>query len=105
MLVAAMFVIPGVYLTLVLFLVWRRFSPKAVLHCCGAVGFFVLGIPSAWFDRLDQRVGQIDEIRHIWGALAFMIWLLVVIAGYRALSRWLVHRLFKPGFPAPQNVD
>jgi hypothetical protein len=104
MLVAALAVIPGIYLTWLLFLVWRRFSPKAVLHCCGAIAFFVLGIPSVWFDRLGQRSGQFGEIQDIWGPLAFLLWLLFVIAGYRALSRWLIRRLFQPEVSMPQTA-
>jgi hypothetical protein len=98
---ATMFVIPGIYLSWVLFLVWRRFSPKAVLHFCGAIGFFAWVLPGSLFDRIGERYG---EIGHIGGALASLFWLLWVIAGYRSLNRYLFRRLFEREISAPQPV-
>ena len=100
-LLATLFAIPGVYLIWVLFLVWRRFSPKAILHLCGAIGFFAWVLPASQFGRFGERYGEIGEI---WSSVSFMLWPLLVIAGYRALSRHLVRRLFEPELSAPQPV-
>jgi hypothetical protein len=80
----AFFLIPGIYLIWVVFLVWRRFSARAVLHLCGGIGFLVWTIPSGSFDRFGE----------LWSGIAWWVWLVVVISGYRSVSRYLVRRLF-----------
>ena len=85
-LLGVMFLIPGVYLSWVVFLVWRRFSPRAVLHLCGGIGFLVWTIPGGSFERFGE----------MWSAVAWWVWLALVISGYRSVSRYLVRRLFEP---------
>src|ERR1041384_4148033 len=62
---AMMFLIPGVYLSWVVFMVWRRFSPRAVLHLCGGIGFLVWTIPGGSFERFGD----------MWSAVATLVWL------------------------------
>lgn len=80
---AILFLIPGVYLIWVFFLTWFRFSPKAILHLCGGIGFVLWALPAGLLYSANDRYG-----------IAALIWCLAVIAGYRAVSRYLVRRLF-----------
>ena len=79
-----LFLIPGLYLIWVCFLVWFRFSPKAVLHLCGAVAFFVMLAPSALLGSHDPH------------GIISLIWLLVVAGSYREVSQYFVRRIFQP---------
>jgi hypothetical protein len=78
------------YLIYVGYLVWFRFSPRAVRHVCGAVGFYLLGQCMELFGRSGE----------IGTSFAFLGCLAVVFFGYRfvstRLSRWL--------FPADVGV-
>jgi hypothetical protein len=71
------------YLVYVGYLVWFRFSPRAVRHVCGAVGFYLL-------TQCVELFGRSDEL---WTSFAFLGGLIVVYFGYRftssRLSRWL----------------
>ena len=71
------------YLVYVGYLVWCRFSPRAVHHVCGAVGFYLLGQSMELFGRSNE----------LWISFAFLGLLVVVYFGYRfassRLSRWL----------------
>jgi hypothetical protein len=91
---AMMFLIPGVYLSWVVFLVWRRFSPRAVLHLCGGIGFLVwTTIPvNDWFEQFGDS----------WSAVAWWVWVALVISGFSSLSRYLIRRLFEAEVLAPQ---
>ncbi|HEY6225562.1 MAG TPA: hypothetical protein VI282_00420, partial [Verrucomicrobiae bacterium] len=71
---------------------WRRFSPRAVLHLCGGIGFLVWTIPGGSFERFGE----------MWSAVTWWVWLALLISGYRWLSRYLVRRLFDPEVLAPQ---
>lgn len=89
------FLIPGFYLCRVVFLVWRRFSPRAVLDLCGGIAFLV-----------SITIGSFDRFGPVWSGAALGFWMVVVHFGYRLLSRYLVRRLFEPGVLAstPQAV-
>ena len=84
---AAASLVMAIYLAWVCYLVWFRFSPRATLHVCGVLGFFALGIPA----------GAISKQPESGWALAFFIWFLIVVQGYRALSRYFNRVLFGSG--------
>lgn len=74
------------YFVYVTYLVWFRFSPLAVRHICGAIGFYVLALITKLFDPVRDSGTPL-------AALAFLGCLVVVSFAYRfasdRLSRWL----------------
>jgi hypothetical protein len=74
------------YFIYVAYLVWFRFSPLAVRHICGALGFYVLTLVTKLFDPARDSDAA-------WPAFAFLGCLVVVYFSYRVasdrLSRWL----------------
>jgi len=74
------------YFLYVAYLVWFRFSPLAVRHVCGALGFYALTLLTKLFDPMrDSGVP--------WRSCAFLGCLVAVFLAYRfasgRLSRWL----------------
>ena len=96
-LLLSLLLIPSLYAIFVAYLIWLRFSPKAVLHLCGLLGFLALGM--LWALIPDRRHEEWDEI-------AVLVSGILVIWGYRALSRFFNRRLFQAGvaFPGQPTV-
>ena len=83
----------AVYFIYAAYLVWFRFSPVAVKHICGALGFYVVTL----FPKVFERFRDAD-----WMPIAFLGSLLVVYLAYRVVS----HRLSRWLFPeADQGVQ
>ena len=96
-LLLSLLLIPSLYAIFVAYLIWLRFSPKAVLHLCGLLGFLSLGM--LWALIPDRRHEEWDEI-------AVLVSGILVIWGYRALSRFFNRLLFQAGvaFPGQPTV-
>ena len=82
----------AIYFVWVGYLVWFRFSPRAVMHVCGMLGFYSLGLI---FQLIEPAAGQEpDLLKSLWfgfgglGSLVFVFW------GYRAASRYLSRVIF-----------
>ena len=76
----------AVYFVWVAYLVWFRFSPLAVRHICGALGFYGLTLAA-------RLVGPPRDPEMPWGSFAFLGCLVVIYIAYKfasdRLSRWL----------------
>jgi hypothetical protein len=83
----------AVYFLYVAYLVWFRYSPRAVLHICGTLGFFVLGLALRFLDVADIDVSHGATL---WQPFAFLGFLVFVFFAYRAASRYLSRLLFPP---------
>ena len=74
------------YLIYVGYLVWFRFSPLAVRHICGALGFYIITLVPKISDPSRDPSSP-------WGPFLFLACLVAVYFGYRSisgkLSRWL----------------
>ena len=76
------------------YLVWFRFSPVAVRHVCGALGFYTLTLfPKAFEQFRDAE----------WMPFAFLGCLFAVYVAYRVVSRYLSRWLFPEASPAVQS--
>jgi len=75
------------YFIYVAYLVWFRFSPLAVRHICGALGFCVLMLVTKLFD--PSRDSDTP-----WAAFAFLGCLVAVYFAYRVASARLSRLLF-----------
>lgn len=75
------------YLLYVAFLVWFRFSPLAVRHVCGALGFYALSLATNCLN--PERLASTP-----WISFAWLGCLIAVYFGYKAASRWLSRRIF-----------
>lgn len=80
------------YFAYVAYLVWFRFSPLAVQHVCGLLGFCVIML-------LDPRHDSFSP----WRSFAFLACLIAVYFGYKAVSRWLSRQLFPEPSPDVQT--
>ena len=75
------------YFIYVAYLVWFRFSPIAVRHICGALGFYLLMLITKLFDPSRDSGTP-------WAAFAFLGCLVVVYFAYRVASDRLSRLLF-----------
>ena len=80
------------YLVYVGYLVWFRFSPRAIRHVCGAVGFYLLGQSVEVFGRSNEMLTS----------FVFLGCLVLVYFGYRFASSRLSSWLFPPVNPGVQ---
>lgn len=80
-----------IYLIYVAYLVWLRFSPRAVRHVCGALGFCVLAF------LVPNRAPEAP-----WAVFAFVGCLVVIYIGYRIASVCLCRLLFPENVPGVQ---
>ena len=86
------------YMIWIGYLIWFRFSPRAVQQCCGLLGFLILVTTSQLLmsgERLSQTMrGPLGPL----GALALLAMLLAVLLavlwGYRRLTRLFNRVLF-----------
>lgn len=78
----------AVYLVYVAYLVWFRFSPLAVRHICGALGFYGFTLLTPLF---NPGPGGPDTA---WSALAFLGCIVGVYLAYRVASNRLSRLLF-----------
>jgi hypothetical protein len=69
------------------YLVWFRFSPRAVQQVCGLLGFVLLTTAGTYFRPAD-------EANALWWSLGFLVLLLFVLWGYRTLSRYVSNVIF-----------
>ena len=86
----------SVYFLYVSYLVWFRFSPLAVRHICGALGFYVLMVITKLFDPASNSHAA-------WPAFALLGSLIVVYFAYRVASDRLSRLLFRESIPGVQS--
>ncbi len=89
----------GPYLVWVGYLVWFRFSPLAVRHACGFLGYLFWGA-LIW----GALLYRISEPTSPWLALAGLGSLVFVCWAYRAGSRYLIRLLFSEP-PTPPGAS
>jgi hypothetical protein len=85
----------GLYFIYVAYLVWFKFSPLAVRHICGALGFYLLAPVAMLFDPSRDSGTP-------WTAFAFLGCLVVVYFTYRLASDRLNKLLFPQSVPGDQ---
>jgi len=80
----------GAYFLWVCFCVWFRFSPIAVRHVCGLLGYFLLGeFVHVFYAGKGHAQPWVPFV--FFGLLAFIFW------SYRVLGRYLNRILFPAG--------
>jgi hypothetical protein len=84
------------YLMYVAYLVWFRFSPRAVRHVCGAIGVYVLSLVPRLLD-LSRHGDQ------PWIEFAFLGSFVAVYIAYRVASHRLSRLLFPETFSEIQK--
>jgi hypothetical protein len=84
------FVVAG-YFLFAAYLVWFRFSPRAVRHICGTFGFFLLMFATRFVTTPPAPVAPASAPL---GAIAFLSFMIAVYFGYRIASRYLIRLLF-----------
>jgi hypothetical protein len=82
----------ALYFIYVAYLVWFRFSPLAMRHICGALGFYVLMLLTKLFDR---------DLDTTWAPSAFLGCLVIVYFAYRVASNRLSRWLFPESISSP----
>ena len=95
MILFAVFPLPvAAYFIYAAYLVWIRFSPVAVRHVCGALGFYTLTL----FPKAFERFRDAD-----WMPFAFFGCLVAVYLACCVVSHYLSRRLFPEASPAVQS--
>lgn len=80
------------YMIWIGYLVWFRFSPRAVQQCCGLLGLFVLALANS-----QMPAGKEAGSATLWQALGMFVALFAVLLGYRWLTRAFNRVLFPGG--------
>ena len=86
----------SVYFLYVSYLVWFRFSPLAVRHICGALGFCLLAVITKFFNPARDSHAA-------WPAFVSLGSLIVVYLAYRVASDRLSRLLFPKSVPGVQS--
>lgn len=85
---AVVMLIIDLFLIYTCYLVWRRFSPRAVRYVCGNLAFIIFCVFNAWFHGTVRNL----KIPYEWIPIIFLFF---VFALYRVANRRLIHSLFK----------
>ena len=80
-------VLLGAYFIYVTYLVWFRFSPRAVRHTCIGLGLYL-------FSECSRVLGLTKEQNHWWVSVAAIGCLITLFFLCRTISRWLSKVLF-----------
>jgi hypothetical protein len=86
----------GAYFIYMAYLVWFRFSPRAVHHTCIGVGLCL-------FSECSRVLGLTKEQNHWWVSVAAIGCIIALFFLCRTLSRWLNKVLFVATDPYLRN--
>jgi hypothetical protein len=77
----------GLFCFWIAYLVWFRFSPRAIQQTCGLLGFILIGFVMTFFPATNQENACSRSLIYL-GTIVFALF------GYRLLSRYLNSVIF-----------
>lgn len=77
----------GLFCFWIAYLVWFRFSPRAIQQTCGLLGFILIGFVMTYFPATNQANAGSRSLIYL-GTIVF------ALIGYRLLSRYLNKVIF-----------